>query len=79
MDFGGNRHLIGEISENGIFGEISHLLKCRRTATVKCFDYVSLLSMPRIEGFTFKHLVPILKDQYLSYKDKSFGLAKDVL
>ena len=60
-DFANVKHEIGEISEGGIFGEISYLLKCRRTASIRCFDYVSLLCMPRIEGYTFKQLFPLLK------------------
>ena len=66
-DFADRKHEIREISEGGIFGEISHILKVRRTATVKCLDYVSLLCMARIEGYTFRHLFPLLRKQYLSY------------
>ena len=60
-DFANQKHQIGEIDQGGIFGEISHLLKCRRTASVKCVDYVSLLGIPRVEGYQFRSLWPLLK------------------
>ena len=78
-DFAGNKHTLGELSRGAIFGEIAHLLKCRRTATVTALDYVCLLCMPRIDGFSFENLYPLLTKQYLSYQDKSFKPTKAIL
>jgi len=61
-DFSGDRNDICDIEPGAVFGEISYLLKCRRTATVRCFDYTSLLYLPRTEGYQFKHLSALLKD-----------------
>ena len=72
MDLRGETHEIGLINENGIFGEISHILKCKRTASVTCVNYVTLLAVPRVEGASSKTLMPYLKQQYLAYKDKGF-------
>ena len=42
-----NKEKIGEVPDrmeaNSIFGEIAYLLRCRRTATVICLNYCSLL------------------------------------
>ena len=42
-DFSGGDHIRRTLDKNSIFGEISYLLKCRRTATITCGNYVSLL------------------------------------
>ena len=61
IDLRGETHQIGLIYENGVFGEISHILKCKRTASVYCVNYVTLLAIPRVEGASFKALTPYLK------------------
>ena len=67
IDLKGQNHEIGEIEQNGIFGEIAHILNCKRTATVVCVDYVSLLVLPKQDKRILKTLTPYLKKQYLSY------------
>ena len=52
-DFAGRKKTITTLGKGDIFGEISYLLKCPRTATVKCVDYASILYLPRIDGFIF--------------------------
>jgi len=43
-DFTGEKRESPEMLEaNSICGEISYLLRCRRTATVSCTNYCSLL------------------------------------
>ena len=69
-DFAGRKNDVCKIRAGGVFGEISYLLKCRRTATVRCIDYASILYLPRIEGYRFKHLSALLKDQFMQYQDK---------
>ena len=49
-NFEGRKQNISTLKVGSIFGEISYLLKCQRTATVKSLDYVSILYLPRIEG-----------------------------
>jgi len=69
-DFAGRKNDVCKIKAGDVFGEISYLLKCRRTATVRCVDYASILYLPRIEGYQFKHLSALLKDQFMKYQDK---------
>ena len=75
----GNSKSIREIHENGVFGEISHILNCKRTATVACVNYVTLLAVPKVEGRTFKRIMPYLKQQYIDYDDSNFKLAQEIL
>ena len=70
-DFAGTKTDIRILHPGAIFGEISYLLKCLRTTTVKSHDYTSLLYLPRAEGYQFMHLSALLKDQFMKYKDKS--------
>ena len=46
IDFANRKHKTNDITEGHLFGEISYILKSRRTATVTCLDYVCLLCMP---------------------------------
>ena len=55
------------------------MLKCRRTATVRCIDYASILYLPRIEGYRFKHLSALLKDQFMKYQDKGHQVTRQIL
>ena len=61
-DFAGRKNDVCKLNIGAVFGEISYLLKCRRTATVRCTDYCSILYLPRVEGYVFKHLTALLKD-----------------
>ena len=78
-DFAGRKNDVCKIKPGGVFGEISYLLKCRRTASVRCIDYVSLLYLPRIEGYHFKHLSALLKDQFMKYQDQAHYVTRQVL
>ena len=78
-DFAGRKNDVCKIKPGGVFGEISYLLKCRRTASVRCIDYVSLLYLPRIEGYHFKHLSALLKDQFMKYQDSAHYTTRQVL
>ena len=79
VDMLGNTKAIRDIHENGIFGEISHILNCKRTATVTCVNYVTLLAVPKFGGRSFKRIMPYLKQQYIDYDDSNFTLAKEIL
>lgn len=69
-DFAGRKNDVCKLKTGSVFGEISYLLKCRRTATVRCKDYCQILYLPRVEGYKFKHLFALLRDQFMKYQDK---------
>ena len=78
-DFAGRRNEIRKMSAGSVFGEIAYLLKCKRTASVRCLDYVSVLYLPRTEGYHFKHLSALLKDQFMKYQDNGHKLNRKIL
>ena len=78
-DFDGKISDVCDIEPGAVFGEISYLLKCRRTATVRCFDYPSLLYLPRTDGYQFKHMSALLKDQFMKYRDKGHSRTRKII
>ena len=80
-DFAGRKNDICKIKPGGIFGEISYLLKCQRTATIRCIDYCVCLYLPRIKGIngSLKHLEALLTDQFMKYQDKGHQVTRFIL
>ena len=60
-DFSGRKKEVCTLQTGNVFGEISYLLKCPRTATVRCIEYVSLLYTVTVEGMNFPKLLALLR------------------
>ena len=37
------------------------------------------MAVPKVDGRSFKNLMPYLKQQYIAYNDRSFEIAKGIL
>lgn len=72
-DHRGNMHKVNELEMGTVFGEVSMLCKCKRTATVKTVQYSTIAKLHRPDFDTvcrvFAGFLPSLKEQLKTYKD----------